>query len=1005
MAEADRVVVELVAENDKFDANVRQSSTSFTKGMDEIVTSAGKAEKAHGRLTLAANNSRIGMLEMQHVLRGSVDQFAAGAPITQIFAQHIASVAEAASLSGGALGSFGAILGGPVGLAVTAATAVIATLIAKHHEEGNSLDDVYAKLVKHKEQTTVSQQADDIWSHTLDGLIERSKKLNDELSKRLQTQTDLQRQQLSTAQSDFAAATAASAKLGPDATPAQLDAAEKAIRNTSIALHNAQVLAAQDAGEAIASITQAAKVWADQQLHALKVIQTAHPELAEKAVADQMLASFNALKTSVDEAAGANVDFNNTVQQTNELNDELLHGTITVDTYQKSIRDLAQSLHGLAEEAKNPITIKFSQSDNIKKFKEAVFGAEGTGRNQMGSSAAGFGQFTKDTWLAYFNKLFPDKAELTDAAKLDFRNIKDVATAVIDKATDDYVTVIKSAGQAVTKANLYAVHVLGAGDAKKFFGASPDQSVKSALGGGAHANAVVAGNPFLGGTVAQAQAAFAKRIGDSSAAVSSGMVAIAAAVQQEKERQAKYLAEKDEYETEVIDARKSLATTAEQVWAFEVAAAIAAHKHTEDQITAQEVAGKLLPQEAVELKKINDEREKYVQQLIDQRLRQAQFASETENLQRGRDFQTSSYEAEGELLQSQEGLVRTAKQRKTIEDRLIDLQFEEERLKNQYIIDWAARVQANKDATDKEKADAALAAQIAQMHQNTLPQRQSDAHQQNAQSNASPLQAYFNSIPQTAQEIDAAFEQIAANGLQTFNDALASAIVNFTSLRDVARTVLSQLATDLIKFALQQIELHTLGQLFATTSTATTIAQMAAIAAAAAPAAAMVSLATYGTNAIGAQAGIASTVALATILGAPKALGGRISGPGTTTSDSILTPSSVDEYMIRASAARAIGYDTLDYINRTGRIPNQPSNDIALGPGRGGGFSGADISQLRGIVADAIKAMPDINLYPTVDSGDLFSRGIKTGPGSRAVLAHVSANSSHYKTVLAKPGS
>jgi hypothetical protein len=31
-------------------------------------------------MTLAANNNRIALLEMQHVVRGSVDQFAAGAP-------------------------------------------------------------------------------------------------------------------------------------------------------------------------------------------------------------------------------------------------------------------------------------------------------------------------------------------------------------------------------------------------------------------------------------------------------------------------------------------------------------------------------------------------------------------------------------------------------------------------------------------------------------------------------------------------------------------------------------------------------------------------------------------------------------------------------------------------------------------------------------------------------------------------------------------------------------
>gem|GEM_PF-1859796 len=52
-----------------------------------------------------------------------------------------------------------------------------------------------------------------------------------------------------------------------------------------------------------------------------------------------------------------------------------------------------------------------------------------------------------------------------------------------------------------------------------------------------------------------------------------------------------------------------------------------------------------------------------------------------------------------------------------------------------------------------------------------------------------------------------------------------------------------------------------------------------------------------------------------------KATGGRIFGIGTTTSDSNLIWGSVDEYMIRADAARRIGYDRLDYMNRTGELP------------------------------------------------------------------------------------
>jgi TP901 family phage tail tape measure protein len=46
-----------------------------------------------------------------------------------------------------------------------------------------------------------------------------------------------------------------------------------------------------------------------------------------------------------------------------------------------------------------------------------------------------------------------------------------------------------------------------------------------------------------------------------------------------------------------------------------------------------------------------------------------------------------------------------------------------------------------------------------------------------------------------------------------------------------------------------------------------------------------------------------------------KAGGGRVFGPGTSTSDSVPHMLSKDEYVIQASAAKAIGYGTLDQIN------------------------------------------------------------------------------------------
>ena len=66
-----------------------------------------------------------------------------------------------------------------------------------------------------------------------------------------------------------------------------------------------------------------------------------------------------------------------------------------------------------------------------------------------------------------------------------------------------------------------------------------------------------------------------------------------------------------------------------------------------------------------------------------------------------------------------------------------------------------------------------------------------------------------------------------------------------------------------------------------------------------------------------------------------RARGGYISGPGTSTSDSIPAMLSDGEFVIKASSTAAIGLDALNAMNRTGRIPKF-ANGGAVGMSGGG---------------------------------------------------------------------
>jgi len=533
--EADRVVVSLIADNSQFDSNVQSSAEIYDESMDNIVEAAGNAEKAHSRMTLSMNNNRIAMLELQHVVRGSTDQFAAGAPLTQIFAQHIASIGEAAALSGSALGKLGEFLSGGWGLVITASIGIIATLISRFHEEGDTVDSLVEKLQKHHDQTELNAQAEDIWSHSIDGVIESEKKLADQLDKSLTIQSVAQKQAVSSAQALVALRAVQLAK-AEDEFPVgdkRLTKAQEAFHDAVRIMQDDILKLGEQEGQALSDLGARSQDWADMQTAILRRLQSIHPELTQSSGA--LNAAFDLMKKAVADAASANVPFDSVTRQVDALNQRLAESPSFINDYIANLRKMAAQLEATVATAKNA-------PKAIEDFKKAVFGAEGTGPNQLGSSAAGFGQFMPSTFESYFKQLYPAQAASMTNEQIDaLRNNRQIAESVIDAATKDYVKVLQAAGQQITEAALYTVHLLGAPDARKFFAASPGTDTSSFLSAG-----VLAGNPFLRGTVGQASANIAQRIGGSNSAVSQGATAL-------QEELNKALAEEEKQHEHVLD--------------------------------------------------------------------------------------------------------------------------------------------------------------------------------------------------------------------------------------------------------------------------------------------------------------------------------------------------------------------------------------------------------------------------------------------------------------------
>src|ERR1051325_2712324 len=474
--EAERVVVELIAKTDQLDRPVKQSATQFDQSMNQITASATKAEqavtKSSGARVAAIQREAAQVSQFQKTLARDMDIVSAKmlsasspfvAPVKQAPAVRSAMrlISTSASVMGGILGGF----------AVSAATelvAALAELIIKSQGTSAEIAALVDKLKEHARQTYLSEEADRIWSNTLDGLIERQGRLKAERDKRLKVQAAVDQADLASARKDAAGLSKelndervrladtkaqlskfqndpiAQAEFGRSAgvrlqqLKQQVRASEEEIKRLEVALNKAQgritegqIIVGEAQGKAIADLTARAERWADLQTNILRTLEQTNPELAKSSTA--LSSSFETMKKAITDAAAAGVNFDATTKRSDQLNNQLRDGQVTVRSCTGEILKLAKALQAQADAAKEA-----AKQDPVKQFKQSVIGAEGTGPNQLGSSAAGFGQFMPSTWLSYFNRLFPDKADLSDAAKLAYRNVRGIAEAVIDKATDDY---------------------------------------------------------------------------------------------------------------------------------------------------------------------------------------------------------------------------------------------------------------------------------------------------------------------------------------------------------------------------------------------------------------------------------------------------------------------------------------------------------------------------------------------------------------------------------------
>lgn len=185
MADADRVVVELLAKVDQFDQPVKQSATKFSQAMDQVTASATKAEAAvtgtssrrvsavqreSAQISQFAKTLGSDMLQVGNILTGDSSPFVVPVKQGPAVTKAMSLIETGAGLMGGALG----------GVAVAGAVAlggVLLDLVLKSGKANDEIGKLVAKMKEQYEQALLNKQANEAWLHTYEGSTENINKL------------------------------------------------------------------------------------------------------------------------------------------------------------------------------------------------------------------------------------------------------------------------------------------------------------------------------------------------------------------------------------------------------------------------------------------------------------------------------------------------------------------------------------------------------------------------------------------------------------------------------------------------------------------------------------------------------------------------------------------------------------------------------------------------------------------------------------------------------------
>lgn len=143
--------------------------------------------KSGATVTASVGQQRAGMQQLSYQLSDVATMFALGAKPMQIFASQSGQVIQAVSMMAGSTGKLGAFLGGPWGIAVVAATTVLAPFIAQLFNTASAADtarNALQSLIEKRRQALAEEGAVAASSAALKKQVDERDKLEKTINER-----------------------------------------------------------------------------------------------------------------------------------------------------------------------------------------------------------------------------------------------------------------------------------------------------------------------------------------------------------------------------------------------------------------------------------------------------------------------------------------------------------------------------------------------------------------------------------------------------------------------------------------------------------------------------------------------------------------------------------------------------------------------------------------------------------------------------------------------------